>query len=121
MMFKYILHTLAAVQLKDDFIEVLEKNYNSVLPDVVKQIVSLSEDTVHYDDFSLIRGLSHDEIIDASTDMSVDFISKQLLPLFDLGDNDYIVYNVVEKTWYKFNIVDEIVFSKADDISEYFL
>jgi hypothetical protein len=120
MKLKDVISKLADVQVDNDFAAQLEKMYSVALPDEVKRIVSLSKDTAPYEDFSLLRGLSHAEIKDASPDMSVDFISKGILPLFDVGENDYIVYDVREKAWYKFNIVDEIKFSKVQELSEYF-
>ena len=119
MKLKDTLGKLTNVQVDNDFIAQLEKMYSIVLPDEVRRIVSISKDTVSYDDFSLLRGLSRSEINDASADMSVDFISKGILPLFDAGDNDYIVYNIAEKVWYKFNIVDEVKFSTTQYLSEY--
>ena len=120
MKLKNTISKLNDVKIDNDFITQLENMYNAVLPDVVKRIASLSKDMVPYEDFSLLRGLSHAEIIDASADMSVDFISKHLIPFFDVGDNDFIVYDVVEQTWYKFNIADEVKFSKVQNLSDYF-
>jgi hypothetical protein len=114
---KEILGKLADIQIDSGFVAQLKKMYKVDLPDEVKHIVSLSKDTVFYEDFSLLRGLSHAEISDASSDMAVDFIGKELLPLFDIGDNDYIVYDITEKVWCKFNIVDEVKFSKSKSIS----
>lgn len=105
------------VQIDTGFVAQLERAYG-VLPIEVKRLVSLNKETISYDDFSLLRSLSHAEITDASSDMAVDFIGKGLLPLFDVGDNDYIVYDVAEKTWCRFNIVDEVKFSISKTITE---
>lgn len=120
MKLKDTLAKLAEVKIDEDFTAQVESMYKAAFPDEVKRILSLSSETVFYDDFSLLRGLSHAETIDASVDMAVDFIDKGILPLFDAGDNDYIVYDVLEKAWCKFNIVDEVKFSKAHNISKYF-
>jgi len=109
----------ANIEIDVAFITQLEKMYNSLLPNEIKLIASMSKETVFYDDFPLLRGLSNEEIIDASADMSVDFIGKNLLPLFDIGDNDYIVFDLAEKVWYKFDIVDEVKFSRAENLREY--
>jgi len=119
MKLKETLSKLTEVKIDAAFVAQLETMYSTTFPDEVKRIVSISDDTVSYDDFSLLRGLSHVEISDASEDMAVDFIGKGILPLFDVGDNDYIVYDISEKTWYKFNIVDEVKFSKTSSLSEY--
>jgi hypothetical protein len=90
--------------------------YRTDFPKEVKQIVSLSKDTVFYSDLPILRGLSHKEIINVSDDMSVNFIEKRILPLFDIGDNDYIIYDIHEKTYYKFNITDEVKFDRSNNI-----
>ena len=116
---KDALAKLTDTRINDAFVWQLEKMYARSLPDEIKLIVSLSEETVFYDDFPLLRGLSNPEIAKASEDMHVDFIGKKLIPLFDVGDNDFIVFDLAEKVWYKFNIVDEIKFSPAGDLNEY--
>ena len=111
------LSDLVKIKIDTDFVNRLEKAYRVSLPIEVKRLVSLSKETVSYDDFPLLRGLSHAEISDASSDMAVDFIGKGILPLFDTGENDYIVYDIIEKTWCKFNTVDDVKFSKSKTIS----
>lgn len=120
MKLKDTLAKLEEVKIDADFTAQIEAMYKADLPDEVKRILSLSNEAVFYEDFSLLRGLSHAEIIDASVDMAVDFIAKGILPLFDVGDNDYIVYDILEKVWCKFNIVDEVKFSTSHSISEFF-
>ena len=119
MKLKEKLLNLEGALINNDFVTQLEKMYSTTLPEEVKRVVSLSDKTISYDDFSLLRGLSHAEIRDASADMAVDFISQGILPVFDVGDNDYIVYDTKEQTWSKYNIVDEIKFSKTQDLTEY--
>ncbi len=113
---KKILIRLQNVQIDFDFVETLKKMYRTDFPKEVKQIVSLSKDTVFYSDLPILRGLSHKEIINVSDDMSVNFIEKRILPLFDIGDNDYIIYDIHEKTYYKFNITDEVKFDRSNNI-----
>ena len=62
------------------------------------------------------RLLSIAEIADASVDMNVDFAAYALIPLFDLADNDYIVYDAKHEKWAIFNIVDEIIFNESDTL-----
>jgi hypothetical protein len=84
-------------------------------------MISINKNTVFYEEFPLLRGLSHKEIENASVDMSVDFVSKGILPLFDVGDNDYIAFNFVKNKWCKYNIADESEFSNVSSIFEYIL
>lgn len=78
---------------------------------LVMRIISSSEETKFFDDN--IRSLSFNEIIEAENDLHVDFKSKGLLPLFDCGDNDFIVYHLYDKTWSKFNITDNTIFKRS--------
>lgn len=119
MKLKNVLDSLAKVAIDREFVGCLERMYSTELSEKVKKVVSINKDTVFYDDFELLRGLSQDEILEASSDMAVDFVSLGLIPLFDIGDNDYIAYDATAKMWCKFNIVDEIKFCKAQDLNEY--
>lgn len=116
---KDTLSRLAVLPIDNSFVSKVEALYKTSIPDIVKSVLSISKETTFYDDFSLLRVLSNDEILNASSDMAVDFLGKHILPVIDVGDNDYIVYDLEEKCWYKFNIVDEIKFSKAISLSEY--
>lgn len=119
MKLKSVIESLSKVTIDREFVAQLEKMYSTELPEKVKKVVSIDKASVFYDDFELLRGLSQEEIIEASEDMAVDFISTGLIPLFDIGDNDYIAYDTIDQMWCKFNIVDEIKFCKAQDLDEY--
>ena len=108
------------IKINDEFVVQIESLYDESLPKDVRNAVSLSNEAIFYDDFSLLRGLSHEEILDANSDLQVDFIEKKLLPLFDIGDNDFIVYDLSDRHWYKFNIVDEEKFEKTENLIQYF-
>ena len=56
------------------------------------------------------------EIINATADLEVDFVAHALLPIFDIGDNDFVVFDFSENCWCLFNIVDEIKFRKTKDL-----
>jgi hypothetical protein len=107
---------LSKVKIDTAFVAELEKAYGVSLPDEVKRLVSLSKEAAFYDDFLLLRGLSQAEITDASSDMAVDFLGEKLLPIFDVGDNDYIVYDIANGEWCRFNIADEIRFSSGKSL-----
>ncbi len=119
MNFKDTLSKITALPIDSLFISKVEDLYKTSIPEDVKRMLSISKDAVFYDDAPLLRRLSNKEILNASSDMAVDFLEKHILPVFDVGDNDYIVYDLEKKCWYKFNIVDEIKFSKANSVSEY--
>ena len=92
----------------------LYSKYLGEWPDFVLRLISNCQDTLFLDDGK--RVLSFTEILNAETELHVDFSDKGLLPLVDCGDNDFIVYSFKEKNWALFNIVDEVLFHKADSI-----
>ena len=51
-------------------------------------------------------------------DLHVSFRDKEIIPLIDCGENDFIVYHFMDKIWSKFNIIDETVFKKKNSLEE---
>jgi hypothetical protein len=88
----------------------VEATYSATLPEQLKQIVSLAKGGHFFDGPRLCRLLSLEEIVSAEQELHVAFKAKGLLPLFDTGDNNFVVFNCRTNTWAKFNIVDETVY-----------
>ncbi len=109
----FIQKTKASTINNDSCMELYSK-YLGKWPDFVLRWISNCHDTLFLDNGK--RVLSFDEILNADTELHVDFSVKGLLPLVDCGDNDFIVYCFKEKNWAFFNIVDEILFHKVDSI-----
>ena len=65
-----------------------------------------------------MRILSYKEILNAEYDLHVDFKTKQMIPLADCGDNDFVVYHFDTHEWSKFNIIDEVTFKKRKTLAE---
>ena len=99
-------------------VEIVEKKYTASLSEVVKKIISNSEESVFFDDD--YRILSFDEIVDAENDLHVDFAEKGIIPIADCGENDFIVCHFNDDFWSKFNIIDETVFKKKNTFEEVF-
>jgi len=114
-----ILKKLSEVTTDEAFVQSIESVYNARLSDEVKKIISLNQDAIFYEDKEIMRSLSNSEILNASEDLQVDFLGKSLLPVFDIGDNDFIIFDLSEDCWYLFNIVDEVKFKKAKSLSVY--
>ena len=116
MNFRKIFANIYEMPIDEALVEQVQKNYEMELPQVVKHILSLHHEVSFYDDIPLLRGLSFHEILTANEDLKVDFIAQSLLPVFDIGDNDFVVYDFSEQVWCLFNIVDEVKFRKSSDI-----
>ncbi|MCM1167367.1 MAG: hypothetical protein NC299_16195 [Lachnospiraceae bacterium] len=108
----------AECELNESVIKRVEDKYKCRLPDIVKHIISFSQESIFFDDG--YRCLSLDEIVDAEIDLHVDFLERQIIPLFDCGENDFIVYNFASLSWSKFNIVDDCTFKTRKYINELF-
>ena len=113
------LKTLAEVAINANIAYKVETAYICIIPDYVKKIISIDDNSVFYDDRGFLRKLSTSEILNATEQLHIDFIGISLLPIFDIGDNDFIVYDLKERCWYLFNIVDEIKFKKAANLTKY--
>lgn len=109
------LQTLDNIEIDINMVSTVEKIYEGQISDIAKRIISNSKSTIFIDETRL---LSYNEILDAEEDLGVNFIQKQLLPLFDCGDNDFIVYHISNGKWSLFNIIDECVFKNASSFEE---
>ncbi len=97
-------------------VQKMEGLYGTALPVIIQKLISYAAETVFLSNG--VRILSYDEIIDAGKDLHVDFIGKKILPVADCGENDFIVYHLVAGIWSKYNIIDEVAFSKKSDLME---
>ena len=95
-------------------IAAIEKIYGKIKSDIVVKIISGATETVFFANGSALRVLSFAEMEDAGEDFS----GRHLLPLFDCGDNDFIVYNVLTDDWSKFNVTERIIFKRKRSLIE---
>lgn len=102
------------------FVEQIEKSYEVSLNEKLKKILSAKPEGEFFEGDDILRLLSHDEIINATHDLSVDFIGLKLIPMLDTGDNDYIVFDVENNCWCKFNIVDATRYKQRQELTEFF-
>jgi hypothetical protein len=103
-------------KIDKDKVQRIEKVYGAELPELIQKILSNCDESVFFDDGDRI--LSYQEVIDAKEDLHIDFARKEIVPIVDCGENDFIVYHFKEKKWSKFNIVDEIFFKERDTLEE---
>ncbi|MDR1916116.1 MAG: SMI1/KNR4 family protein [Synergistaceae bacterium] len=116
MKLKEILQNYAA---NSTSVKKIEEKYSAKLPLEAIKILSVSDESTSLNDKSIFRILSLGEILDASDDMAVDFISKGLIPIIDVGDNDYISLDYNNQKWCLFNIADEIIFDTKDSVEDF--
>jgi len=103
-------------KIDSELVARVEHRYSVELPELLKRIVSHSEDPVFFDDGTHI--LSYAEVIDAEDDLHVDFSGRKIIPVADCLDNDYIVYDYEHDVWALFNTTDEILFKERESLEE---
>ncbi len=96
------------------FAQQLALTYGGVVSDKVLALCETVPEGIFFDG-TFCRKLSTSEILNAKEMLHVDFPAAGILPVFDCGDNDFIVYRLTDKKWVKFNIVDETSFSESED------
>lgn len=113
---KEYLKKILTLEIDEKKVSLIEQQYSTSFPKIVKLIITNSDETVIFEDDS--RALSFSEMVDAEKDLHVDFKLKGIIPLFDCGDNDFIVFHYNNKKWSKFNIIDEISFKEKNTLEE---
>lgn len=113
---KDYIEKVSEININQHKVSMISQKYGSDFPDIVSHILSDSDETIFFDDN--IRKLSFSEIYNAEQELHVAFISKHILPLFDCCDNDFIVFDMSENKWSKFNIIDEVLFKNKTSITE---
>lgn len=108
----------AAVQsIHEGFIKPLEQLYGIVFEENLRKVLSVNPNGDFIESTDILRLLSHREMLNANTELAVDFIHLKLIPVFDTGDNDYIVCDLTNNSWCKFNIVDSIKYMQNQTLA----
>jgi len=98
----------------------IETKYGVIFPIEIRKIISFCQEGIFLEGSPFCRLLSNDEILNADEYLHVDFASLGIIPIFDTGDNDFVVFDYKNNKWMKFNIVDESKWGKKDTIEELF-
>lgn len=93
--------------------------YNDV-PEIVLKILTKYPSPELFDE-NESRTLSINEVLHAEEDNGVPFKTKKIVPIADMGNNDFIVYNGATFIWCMYNILDEITFNESKDFESLFL
>ena len=101
-------------KINDELIEKIEKKYNCKLPEDVKKIISVTDDFYSFED--LIIRMDNDIILNPEEELFCNIMDKNIIPIFDCYDNDYICYDFVNNNWCMFNSVDESIYDTNKNI-----
>lgn len=97
---------------------IIEKKYNTRLNHDLQCLLALCKEATFWDGNRFCKLLSLSEITQASENLHVDFISKKIIPFFDCGENDFIIYLSDEDRWAMFNIIDEVTWKMTRNLSD---
>ena len=110
---------LDKVEIDKEIIGEIETLYKTTFSNELKKVISLNKDGVSYDDKTVFNGLSANAILNAYNDLYIDFVGLNLVPLFDIGDNEYIVYNLKKRRYALYDISDDDEYSEESDLLKY--
>ena len=119
MTIKEYLDALEAVEINKERVDKLIEIYGNEIPTIVQKIASFDMEDYFLGDE--IRILSFDGIIYADDDLNARFKDARLIPLADLMDGDYAVYNCVTGKWNMCNAYEGILFDEQDSLEKLLL
>lgn len=94
----------------------VENVYGKIESTDVKKILSYKFKDYFLESDDFLRALSLDEILDAKDSLHVDFPAMRIIPLFDVCDGDFVVYQLDKNVWSFMNVNDLSLFSETDKI-----
>lgn len=112
------LQSISSVSIDLKAVAAVEKAYAAQFPEDVQKIISCAGKGGFFEGDNFCRQLPLEDIVSAQKDLNVNFATLGILPLFDKGDNDYVVFNIRKKKWEMFNIVDEISFMTGESLEK---
>lgn len=117
---KEFVDSLKEVSIKDKVRATVIEVYGSDVPEIILRILSQFPSPILFDE-NESRTLSLNEVLHAEEDNMVPLKSKELIPIADIGNNDWIVYDGEKKMWWIYNILDETLYDEAKDFESLFL
>ena len=108
------------VSLDSEIDAKIKSVYGASVPDYVLQILSARPQGEFFDSDDVCRIMSVDEILNASKELEVDFVAAEKIPVFDVGDNCFVCYDLKANVWLKYNIVDMTSYGRKATLNEMF-
>lgn len=112
------LSSLNKTAISTENVDKIKQIYGCTPSVELKKILSFDNNGIFFDGGSFCRLLSLDEIINATRELHVDFVKHGFVPLFDIEDNNFIVWDFANNCWKKFNIVDETPYGTRKSLTE---
>lgn len=113
------IESLKDVSVSADVRDKLSEMYKEI-PDIILKVLTKYPAPELFDE-NESRTLSLNEVLHAEEDNGVPFKSRNIIPIADFGDNDFIVYDNNQKKWCMYNILDETIFNEEESFEKLFL
>lgn len=110
-----------SIEIDEEFVNKVEKVYSCKLPEMIKHIFCIPHRLGGYEERpGSLRKFENDMILEATKEMQSGFKENQMVPIFDLFDNDYVCYDYANNTWCVFNTVDNLTYNEHENLLELF-
>lgn len=96
----------------------IERKYNVSFPESIAKILSVLPQGGFLAGSDLCRVMSTSEIILANETLHTDFVGKKLLPMLDLGDNIFVVFDSNRQVFGRFSLNDDLVYRCEEKLSD---
>lgn len=100
--------TITGTTINHEIVDKIQQAYGTVFPAEVQKILSINLQGDFIEGAKFCRLLSAKEILNASAELHVDFTKHGIIPVFDIEDNNFVVFDFKNGCWKNFNIVDEV-------------
>ncbi|MTO50817.1 hypothetical protein GMC37_13140, partial [Turicibacter sanguinis] len=89
----------------------IETLIRGISPDkiLINHILSWEADFYLNENGRAFRRITQKERANSKEYLDFDFEKERLIPLFDLSDNNYIVYQTNKNSYGIFNLIDEVI------------
>ena len=99
-------------------VEVIRRKYSLSIPESIGKILSVLPQGGFLEGDDFCRVMSSAEIASANENLHTDFASKQLLPIIDLGDNIFVVFDGNRQEFGRFSLNDELLYRHSEKLNE---
>lgn len=96
--------------INEEFVQRVEGKFGCSLPGLLRKIISISGKQLFFGEEK--RLMSFPEIENSSEQLHIDFKKKNLIPIIDAYENDFICFNFKTNKWCYFNVNEGVSFSE---------
>ena len=100
--------------------EALKHKYSISFPESIGKILSALPQGGFLEGDDFCRVMSSSEIVSANETLHTDFVGKKLLPILDLGDNIFVVFDSNRQEFGRFSLNDELVYWRSCTLNDIF-